>query len=168
MSRVFELARQRNGLSVNAWVEITKAKGIFIKSGDRAGTYAHKDIAIRFAGWLSPEFELYLVEEIQRLKEIEKQKDSFELLSHEQILYLVRLKEVFKYVAHQTMIEDAHKEVFAARSGSKSPFSEFNSWRNKVLDISPQIIDARVKQYCIENKIALTKKILNKSKREKY
>ena len=52
---------------------------------------------------------------------------------------------------------DGHKEVFAAKSCSKNPFLEFNNWRNKILDISPQVIEERIKQYCIQNKIALTK-----------
>lgn len=166
LSTVYKLIKERN-FSIKNWVDLTHAKGIYTRIGEAGGTYAHKDIAIRFAGWLNPEFELFLVEEIQRLKEIERKKNSFELLTHEQILKLVRLKEVFKYVAHQEMIEDAHKEVFAARSGSKNPFTEFNNWRNKILDIQPQIIEERIKEYCIKNKIALTKKILNKPKREK-
>jgi len=170
LSQAIKIAKESNGLSPQKWADLTGAIGIFAKSGYNekgAGTYAHKDIAIRFAGWLNPEFELFLVEEIQRLKEIEKQKNSFELLNHEQILFLVRLKEVFKYVAHQAMVEEAHKEVFAAKSGSKNPFADFNSWRNKVLDIAPEVINERIKQYCIDNKIALTGKLLKKSKRDK-
>lgn len=153
--------------SIKNWVEKTHAIGIFTSKGNPSGTYAHKDIAIKFAGWLSPEFELYLIEKIQELKELERKKDSFELLNHEQILALVRLKEVFKYVAHQELIEDAHKEVFAAQSGYSNPFAEFNNWRNKILDISVNVINERIRQYCIENKIAVTNKILNKSKRDK-
>lgn len=153
--------------SIKNWVDKTGAIGIFTRSGASSGTYAHKDIAIKFAGWLNPEFELFLIEEIQRLQDLERKKNSYELLNHTQILALVRLKEVFKYVAHQEMIEDAHKEVFAAQSGAKNPFAEFNNWRNKILDITPNIIDERIRQYCIENNIALTKKILNKSKRDK-
>lgn len=166
MSTVTKLIRERN-FSIKQWVDMTNAVGIFTRTGEYAGTYAHKDIAIKFAGWLSPEFELYLVEEIQRLKELERQKNSYELLTHEQILKLVRLKEVFKFVAHQEMIEDAHKEVFAAQSGSKNPFAEFNAWRNKILDIEPEVINERIKQYCIDNSLPLTNKILRKPKREK-
>ncbi len=154
-------------LSIKYWIEKTNANGIFTRSGGYGGTYAHLDIAIKFAGWLSPEFELYLIEEIQRLKEFEKKKYSLELLSHDQIIYLVRLKEVFKYVAHQEIMESAHKDVFVARSGTKNPFAEFNNWRNEILDIAPKIINKRIKQYCIDNNIALTKKLLNKPKREK-
>ena len=35
------------------------------------GTYAHKDIAFKFASWVSAEFEFYLIKEFQRLKEKE-------------------------------------------------------------------------------------------------
>jgi Xaa-Pro aminopeptidase len=74
---------------------------------------------------------------------------------------------VFKYVAHQELIQDVHKEVFAAKSGSKNPFAEFHNWRNEILGLSPAIIDQRIKEYCEKNSIALTKKILAKSKHEK-
>ena len=32
------------------------------------GTYAHKDIALQFASWISPEINLYIIKEFQRLK----------------------------------------------------------------------------------------------------
>jgi hypothetical protein len=166
MSTVLKLIKERN-LSIKQWVELTNAKGILTRVGEFAGTYAHKDIAFRLAGWLSPEFEFYIVEEFQKLKELERQKYSLELLDHDQIIALIRLKEVFKYVSHQTIIEDAHKEVFASKSSAKNPFGEFNTWRNEALNISPDIIEERIKQYCAINKIAVTKKMLNKPKREK-
>ncbi len=162
-----EVKQKNFSLSVQNWVEKTNSIGVFSRKGAHAGTYAHKDIAIRFAGWLSPEFELYLIEEIQKLKKLERQKYSYELLDHEQILFLVRLKEVFKYVVHQELIEDAHKQVYAAKSGAKNPFSEFHKWRNRILDINANVINERIKQYCIENKISLTNKMLRKPKREK-
>lgn len=161
---VIEESKQNQGISVGNWVEKTRATGFFTNS---VGTYASKDIAIKFAGWLNPEFELFLIEEIQRLKDLERQKNSYELLSHDQILALVRLKEVFKYVAHQEIIEDAHKDLFAAKSGSKNPFAEFNNWRNKILDIKTDVIDERIRQYCIKNNIALSNKMINKNKRDK-
>lgn len=164
MKAVFDSIKRTNHLTIEYWVKTTNAIGIFTRS---TGTFAHKDIAIRFAAWLSPEFEIYLVDEIQRLKEVEKKVNSFELLNEEQILYLIRLKEVFKYVSHQTAIEEAHKQVYAAKSAAKNPFAEFNLWRNKILDIEPETIDARIRQYCIDNNIALTTNILKKTKQEK-
>ncbi len=165
LSAVYKLVSDR-ALTIKKWIELTNSKGIQTRIGEHAGTYAHIDIAIRFAGWISPEFELYLVEEIQRLKKIEQKKNSFELLDHDQILALVRLKEVFKYVAHQEAAENAHKDVFASKSTSSNPFAEFNKWRGEILDISKQKINERIRQYCIDNNIAASKKMMNLSNRE--
>ena len=54
------------------WIETTCAIGIISKSGRYGGTFAHKDIAFKFASWISVEFELYIVKEFQRLKEQEQ------------------------------------------------------------------------------------------------
>ncbi|GHB47374.1 KilA-N domain-containing protein [Mongoliitalea lutea] len=61
-------------MSVGQWVERTKAMGLLVKAGRYGGTYAHKDIAFHFAMWLSPEFQIYLINEFQRLKEEEQKQ----------------------------------------------------------------------------------------------
>ena len=43
-------------LSPLKWVSTTNAKGIIVKSGRYGGTYAHKDIAFKFASCISVEF----------------------------------------------------------------------------------------------------------------
>ena len=48
-------------LSPKKWIESTAAIGIITKSGRYGGTFAHKDIAFKFASWISVEFELYIV-----------------------------------------------------------------------------------------------------------
>ena len=53
------------------WIESTNAIGIVSKSGRYGGTFAHKDIALEFASWISIEFKLYIIKEFQRLKEEE-------------------------------------------------------------------------------------------------
>ena len=60
-------------MSPTRWVELTSAIGIVTKNGAGGGTYAQRDIAFKFANWVSVEFELYLVKEFQRLK-AEEQK----------------------------------------------------------------------------------------------
>ncbi|WP_414703546.1 KilA-N domain-containing protein [Prevotella sp.] len=60
-------------MSPSRWVELTSAVGIITKNGSGGGTYAQRDIAFKFASWVSVEFELYLVKEFQRLK-AEEQK----------------------------------------------------------------------------------------------
>lgn len=59
-------------LSPQKWINTTGAIGIVSRSGRYGGTFAHKDIAFKFASWISVEFELYLVKEFQRLKEQEQ------------------------------------------------------------------------------------------------
>ena len=61
-------------MSPSRWVEITGAIGIITKNGAGGGTYAQRDIAFKFASWVSVEFELYLVKEFQRLKEEEQKQ----------------------------------------------------------------------------------------------
>jgi hypothetical protein len=61
-------------MSVGQWIERTQAKGMLVKAGRYGGTFAHKDIAFHFAMWLSPEFQIYLIKEFQRLKEEEQKQ----------------------------------------------------------------------------------------------
>ena len=60
-------------MSPSRWIEITNAIGLISKNGANGGTYAQRDIAFKFAAWVSVEFELYLIKEFQRLK-AEEQK----------------------------------------------------------------------------------------------
>ena len=69
-----ESARPHFWMSSQKWINETGAIGIVSKSGRYGGgTFAHSDIAFKFAGWISAEFELYLITEFKRLK-IEEQK----------------------------------------------------------------------------------------------
>ena len=61
-------------LSPQKWNERTAAIGLISKSGRYGGTFAHKDIAFKFASWVSIEFELYFIKEFQRLKEEEQKQ----------------------------------------------------------------------------------------------
>lgn len=72
----FEGFRKEAGLNAFTmsplkWINATNANGFVVKSGRYGGTFAHKDIAFKFASWISVEFELYIVKEFQRLKEEE-------------------------------------------------------------------------------------------------
>ena len=61
-------------MSPSRWIETTNAIGLISKNGTKGGTYAQKDIAFKFASWVSVEFELYLIKEFQRLKEEEQKQ----------------------------------------------------------------------------------------------
>lgn len=69
-----ESAKPHFWMSPQKWIVETNAIGITSKSGRYGGgTFAHSDIAFKFAAWISAEFELYLVTEFKRLK-VEEQK----------------------------------------------------------------------------------------------
>ena len=75
----FEGFRRESGLnaftlSPTRWIDSTHAIGLLSQSGRYGGTYAHSDIAFKFANWVSVEFELYLVMEFQRLKAKEQEQ----------------------------------------------------------------------------------------------
>jgi len=61
-------------LSPTKWIESVSAIWIVVKRWKNGWTYAHKDIAFKFASWISVEFELYIIKEFQRLKEEEQSK----------------------------------------------------------------------------------------------
>ena len=56
------------------WIEGVNAKGIISKAGRYGGTFAHSDIAMEFASWISPEFKLYIIKDFQRLKDDENSR----------------------------------------------------------------------------------------------
>lgn len=69
----FEGFREQAGanaftMSPRKWIEATNAIGIVSKSGRYGGTFAHSDIAMSFATWISPEFQLYIMKDYRRLK----------------------------------------------------------------------------------------------------
>lgn len=62
-------------MSPKKWIDGVNAIGIVSKAGKyNAGTYAHKDIALQFASWISPEINLYIIKEFQRLKADEQKQ----------------------------------------------------------------------------------------------
>ena len=57
------------------WIDGVNAIGFISKAGKyNGGTYAHKDIALQFASWISPEINLYIIKEFQRLKADEQKQ----------------------------------------------------------------------------------------------
>ena len=61
-------------MSPTKWIESVNAIGIVTKAGRYGGTYAHSDIALEFASWVSAEFKLYIMKDYQRLKKDENSR----------------------------------------------------------------------------------------------
>ena len=67
----FKVQSGRNSfvMTPSKWIKTTNAIGFKSKSGKYGGgTFAHRDIALEFASWISPEIKLYIIKEFQRLK----------------------------------------------------------------------------------------------------
>ena len=80
-----EAGLNRFTMTPGKWIESTQAIGMVSKSGRYGGTYAHYDIAMEFASWLSPEFKLYIIQDYKRLKEDENSKLSLTWNLHREI-----------------------------------------------------------------------------------
>ena len=72
-------------MSPKKWIEHTNAIGIVSKSGRYGGTYAHSDIALEFASWISAEFKLYIIKDYKRLKTDENSRLSLDWNLHREI-----------------------------------------------------------------------------------
>lgn len=55
-------------MSPTRWINEFNAIGIKTKPTKNGGTFAHRDIALEFASWISPEIKLFIIKEFQRLK----------------------------------------------------------------------------------------------------
>lgn len=61
--------------SIKKWNDDLNGRGIITKSGRYGGgIFAHSDIALEFASWLSPEFKLYIIKDYKRLKSDENSR----------------------------------------------------------------------------------------------
>lgn len=68
-----ESAKPHFWMSPTKWITETNSIGFITKAGRYGGgTFAHSDIAFKFAAWISAEFELYLITEFKRLKNEEQ------------------------------------------------------------------------------------------------
>ena len=101
-------------LSPKKWIDSTGAIGILTRSGRGGGTFAHKDIAFKFASWISVEFELYMVKEFQRLKEQEQAKVGWNAKRElSKINYHIHTHAVGKHLIPQRITSDQIRLVFA-------------------------------------------------------
>jgi hypothetical protein len=112
----FEGFRKQAGLNSfvltpKKWIESTNAIGIVSKSGRYGGTFAHPDIALEFASWISIEFKLFVIKEFQRLKSDENVRLNLEW-------NLQRTISKINYRIHTDAIKEnlIPKEITAAQS----------------------------------------------------
>lgn len=101
-------------MSVGQWISRTAAKGLTVKSGRYGGTYAHKDIAFHFAMWLSPEFQIYLIQEFQRLKQ-QEYKDLGWSVKRElaKVNYHIQTQAIKDFIVPKLLSKDQVNTIYA-------------------------------------------------------
>lgn len=106
-------------MSPQKWIKETNAIGIISKSGRYdGGTYAHSDIALEFASWLSPEFKLYVIQEFERLKKNEAYQEKLEWHANRilsKVNYIVHTDAIKSYIV-PTLTEYQKKFVYASEA----------------------------------------------------
>ena len=86
--------------SIKKWNEELGGIGLLTKSGRYGGgIFAHMDIALEFASWISPEFKLYIIKDYKRLKTDEKSRISLDWNLNREIAKL-------NYKIHTDAIKD--------------------------------------------------------------
>ena len=95
----FEAVKNESGMNrfvmtPTKWIKMVNPRGIVSKSGRHGGgTYAHSDIAMNFATWIFPEFQLYIVKDYRRLKTDENSKLSLGWNLNREISNSMRLEK---------------------------------------------------------------------------
>lgn len=102
-------------ISPKKWIEITNAIGIKVKSGRHGGgTFAHRDIALEFASWISAEVKLYIIKEFQRLKIQESEQLEWHgkrLLT--KLNYLIHTDAVKEYLVPVELSNEQKSYIYA-------------------------------------------------------
>jgi KilA-N domain len=100
------------------WIEATNAVGIISKAGRYGGgTYAHKHIALAFAAWVSAEFNLTLMEELDRLKTEEALRlgESWDVRRElSKVNYYIQTDAIKKHITPQYALPEKHQGLLYA------------------------------------------------------
>lgn len=97
------------------WTKNTNSIGFKTKSGKYGGgTFAHRDIALEFASWISPEVKLYIIKEFQRLKIQESEQIEWQgkrLLT--KLNYLIHTDAVKEYLVPIELSSQQKSYIYA-------------------------------------------------------
>ena len=105
--------------------------------GRYGGTYVHKDIAFKFASWISVEFELYIIKDYQRLKEDENSKLSLTWNLHREISKINY--KIYTDAIKEYLLKDLTDEQLSFKYASEAYM------------LNVELFDKRAKQWREEN-----------------
>jgi hypothetical protein len=115
----FAIVKMKSGLnnfklSVKEYSNKFNGIGIVSKSGRYGGTYAHKDIALEFAMWISPEFKVYLIQEFQRLKKLEEKEISWSVKRElAKINYHIHTQAIKDFIVPKLLSKEQVNTIYA-------------------------------------------------------
>jgi len=105
-------------LSPKKWIELTNAIGFKVKSGRfGGGTFAHRDIALEFASWISAEVKLYIIKEFQRLKVQESEQLEWQgkrLLT--KLNYLIHTEAIKEFLVPVELSSEQQSYIYASEA----------------------------------------------------
>ena len=113
-----EAGRNSFVMTPSKWIRCTNAIGFKTKSGKYGGgTFAHRDIALEFASWISAEVKLYIIKEFQRLKAQEPEHLEWQgkrLLT--KLNYLIHTEAVKEYLVPVELSNEQKSIIYASEA----------------------------------------------------
>lgn len=107
-------------LSPSQWIKKTDAIGLVTKSGRYdSGTYAHEDIALEFASWISAEFKLYFIKEFRRLKYEEVSKSDLQwnvMRTLSKINYAIHTDAIKNHLIPENVSKNDERLIYATEA----------------------------------------------------
>lgn len=136
-----EAGTNRFYMSVKQWVTRTNAVGITARAGGQGGTFAHRDIAFNFGLYISPIFNLILIKEFQRLKEIESNQYGVEW-NFKRVLskanYQIHTNAVKNYIIPKAGYAQAKEWLLYADEADMLNIALFGTTARQWRDANPQ------------------------------
>lgn len=133
-------------MTPSKWIKLTFATGIKASRGKYSdGTFAHRDIALEFASWISAEVKLYIIKEFQRLKIQESEQLEWQgkrLLS--KLNYLIHTSAVKEYLVPVELTSEQKNYIYASEADllNVALFGKrASSWREENQDKKGNIRD---------------------------
>ena len=133
-------------MTTTKWVKLTNAIGFKAGRGRYSkGTLAHRDIALEFASWISPEIKLYIIKEFQRLKIKESEQlewNGKRILT--KLNYLIQTTAIKEYLVPVELSHDQKSFIYANEADllNVAIFGKTASeWKNENQDKSGNIRD---------------------------
>ncbi len=113
-----EYGRNSFVMTPSKWIKSTNAIGIKSKAGKYGGgTFAHRDIALEFASWISPEIKLYIIKEFQRLKSLESDKLEWQgQRLFAKLNYLINTEAISKYLITVNLTTEQKNDIYASEA----------------------------------------------------